>query len=119
LRIADALITQLNSFGKFIVRPTSAVHGFATPEQDPVAAGIELKVDAVLGGSLQQSSGTVCVTAQLHDVRDGFPLWGARFDARFTDIFAVEDALTAQVVSALASQLIGEAQSCDTRFESY
>jgi DNA-binding winged-HTH domains len=106
LRIADALITQLSSIGKFIVRPTSVVRGYANPEQDPVVAGSELKVDAVLGGSIQQSGGTVRVTAQLLGVRDGFPLWGARFDARFTDIFAVEDALSVQVVSALAPQLI-------------
>jgi DNA-binding winged helix-turn-helix (wHTH) protein len=117
LRVADALIVRLSSLGKFIVRPTSAVRRYADAEQDPVAAGNELNVDAVLGGSLQQSGGTVRVAAQLLDARDGFPLWGARFDARFTDVFAVEDALSIQLAGALASQWIGEAQSIDARLE--
>jgi DNA-binding winged helix-turn-helix (wHTH) protein len=108
LRIADAVITGLSSLGKLIVRPTSAVRKYAEPEQDPVAAGSELKVDAVLSGSLQQSDGRIRLTAQLLSVSDGSLLWGAQFDAQFTDIFAVEDSLSAQVVSALKSKLIGQ-----------
>lgn len=111
LRIADALITRLSGFGKLIVRPTSAVRKYTDPELDPVAVGSELKVDAVLGGSLQQSGERIRVTTQLLSVRDGAPLWGAQFDAHFTDIFAVEDSLSAQVISALKSQLMGEEKS--------
>jgi DNA-binding winged helix-turn-helix (wHTH) protein len=111
LRIADALITRLSGLGQLIVRPTSAVRKYTDPEQDPVAVGGELKVDAVLGGSLQQSGERIRVTTQLLSVRDGAPLWGAQFDAHFTDIFAVEDSLSAQVISALKSQLMGEEKS--------
>jgi len=117
LRIADALITRLSNFGKFIVRPTSAVRGYATSKQDPVTAGNELNVDAVLSGSLQQSGETVRTTAQLLDVRNGFPLWGATFDAQFTDIFSFEDALSVQMISALTWQLMGEAQSLALPFD--
>ena len=111
LRIADAVITKLSGFGKLIVRPTSAVRKYTDPEQDPVAVGGELKVDAVLSGSLQQSGERIRVTTQLLSVRDGAPLWGAQFDAPLTDIFEVEDSLSAQVISALKSQLMGEEKS--------
>jgi len=107
LRIADAVITRLSAIGKFIVRPTSAVRRYANPEQDLLAAGSELKVDAALGGSLQQLCEVVRVTAQLLNVGDGTSLWGAQFDARFTDIFAVEDDLSIQLIGALARRLIG------------
>jgi TolB-like protein len=84
------------------------VRKYADPEQDPVAVGGELKVDAVLSGSLQQSGRRIRVTAQLLSVSDGLPLWGAQFEAQFTDIFAVEDSLSAQVIDALKSKLIAE-----------
>lgn len=113
LRIADAVITQLSAFGKLIVRPTSAVRRYAIPEQDLLAAGSELKVDAALGGSLQQSCGVVRVTAQLINVGDGTSLWGAQFDARLTDTFAVEDALSIQLIGALTKQLIGAEEGID------
>lgn len=117
LRIADAVITRLSAFGKLIVRPTSAVRRYASPEQDLLAAGRELKVDAAMGGSLQQSCEMVRVTAQLLNVGDGTSLWGAQFDARFTDIFAVEDALSIQLIEALARQLIGEKKGIDARLD--
>ncbi|MGH9940365.1 MAG: hypothetical protein ACREAM_29335, partial [Blastocatellia bacterium] len=103
----------LSALRKLIVRPTSAVRKFEDPGQDPLAAGGELKVDAVLSGSLQQAGERVRVTAQLLNVSDGAPLWGAKFDARFTDIFAVEDALSIQLIGALARRLIGEEGEID------
>jgi DNA-binding winged helix-turn-helix (wHTH) protein len=119
LRLADAVITRLSGFGRLIVRPTSAVRKYADPEQDPVVVGGELKVDAVLTGSIQQSGKRIRVTAQLLNVRDGLPFWGAQFDAQFTDIFAVEDSLSTQVISALRSQLTGEERSLGARLGHY
>jgi DNA-binding winged helix-turn-helix (wHTH) protein len=117
LRIADAVITRLSAFGKFIVRPTSAVRRYASPEQDLLAAGSELKVDAALGGSLQQSREVIRVTAQLLNVGDGTTLWGAQFDARFTDIFAVEDDLSVQLINALTGKLIGGEEGIDASLD--
>ncbi|MEP7336135.1 MAG: winged helix-turn-helix domain-containing protein [Acidobacteriota bacterium] len=111
LRLADAVITRLSGLGSVAVSPTSAVRKYDYQEQDMVAMGGELKVDAVLGGSLQQSGKRIRLTTQLLSVRAGLPLWGAQFDAQFTDLFAVEDSLSEQVSSALMSQLIGQKQS--------
>jgi len=114
LRITDAVITRLSALSKLVVRPTSVVRRFADPEQDPLVAGGELKVDAILGGSLQQSGEHIRVTAQLLYVSDGAPLWGAQFDARFTDIFAVEDDLSIQLIGALAGHLVGAEEGIDS-----
>lgn len=119
LRLADALITKLSAFGKLIVRPTSAVRRYMDPEQDPVAVGGELKVDAVLSGSLQQADKRIRVTTQLLSVRDGLPLWGAQFDAQFTDLFAVEDAVSVQVSNALTALLLNEEEGVKSRAASH
>jgi adenylate cyclase len=44
----------------------------------------------------------VRVVAQLVDTRDGRVLWSARFDEALTDVFALQDTITRQIVGALA-----------------
>jgi TolB-like protein len=78
-----------------------------------------LKVDAVLSGSLQQLGECVRVTTQLLRVSDGATLWGAQFDAKSTDVFAVEDALSIQLVGALTKQLIGQEEEIGARLNPY
>ena len=105
LGMADALITRLSNIREVSVRPTSAVRRYGAREQDPVAAGRELRVGAVVEGSVQRVGEKVRVTVQLVSVRDGAPLWGQTFDEQFTDIFAVQDQISDQVARALTLSL--------------
>lgn len=105
LGMADALITRLSNIRQVSVRPTSAVRKYGGREQDPVAAGRELRVGAVVDGSVQRVGEQVRVTVQLVSVRDGAPLWAGTFDERFTDIFAVQDQISEQVARALTLSL--------------
>jgi tetratricopeptide (TPR) repeat protein len=109
--MADALITKLSNIRQISVRPTSAVLKFADAGRtDPVAAGRELTVDSVLEGSIQRAGDRVRVTVQLVSVRESRPLWAHSFDERLTDIFAVQDSISAQVAQALTLKLTGEEQ---------
>ena len=52
------------------------------------------------------------ITAQLIDATTGGHLWAERYDRELTDIFAVQDDVTAKIVSALALNLsAGDRQS--------
>ena len=113
--MADTLIAKLGNIGEVTVRPLSAVRRYAGLEQDPLAAGRQLGVDAVLDGTIQRSGDRVGVTARLVSVGDGRQLWEGRFDAQFTDIFSVQDAISEKVVAALALRLTGEEQKQLTR----
>ena len=108
LGLADALITRVSNIRQIVVRPTSVVRKYAGPEQDPVAAGRELLVDYVLDGYIRRSGDRVRVTMQMVGVRDGAALWAEKFDATFTDIFAVEDSVSKHVAEALTLTLSGE-----------
>lgn len=108
LGMADTLIARLSNLSKLNVRPTSAVRRYAELEQDAVAAGKELKVDAVLDGSIQRSGDRVRVTARLVGVEDGAPLWAETFNEKLTDIFAVQDSISERVTATLAVKLIGQ-----------
>ena len=101
LGMADALITKLSNIRELNIRPTSAVRKYDAPNQDPVAAGRELRVEAVIEGSVQRVGEKIRVTVQLVSVQDRVPLWGQKFDEHFTNIFAVQDRISEQVARAL------------------
>ena len=101
LGIADTLITGLGQLRQLIVRPISAVRGYTELDQDPISAGKEQRVDAVLDGSIQKSSERIRVTVRLLDVGDGHQLWSSKFDENFTHIFDVQDSIAHQVAAAI------------------
>ena len=105
LGMADALITRLAATGRVAVRPTGTVRRFAEADIDPVAAGRQLEVDAVLDGRLQRAGTRLRLTLQLVPTGGGPPLWADRFDEEFTHLFAVEDAVAERVASALVAEL--------------
>ena len=108
LGMADTLINRLSRINQIVVRPTSAVRKFTGVNEDAVAAGRELRVDAVLDGSLQRVNERIRVTVRLVRVEDGVPLWAGKFDERFTDLFAVQDSIAERVAGALTLTLTGE-----------
>ena len=105
LGMADALITKLSNIREINIRPTSAVRKYDAPNQDPVAAGRELGVEAVIEGSVQRIGDRIRVTVQLVSVRGGAPLWAEKFDEQFTNIFAIQDRISGQVAGALTLTL--------------
>lgn len=108
LGMADALINKLGSTGKITTRPTRAIQKYQNISLDPRAVGREQSVDAVLDGSIQRAGDRVRVTAQLIRVADGMQLWANTFDEEFTNLFAVEDAVSARVASSIRLELTGE-----------
>jgi TolB-like protein/DNA-binding winged helix-turn-helix (wHTH) protein/Flp pilus assembly protein TadD len=105
LGIADALITKLSRSGGLIVRPTSAIRKYTGAEVDPLAAGRALQVDAVLEGNIQHLADRLRISTRLIRVSDGTGLWSDSYDARFTDVFQVQDTVSQHVVDALAIQV--------------
>lgn len=105
--MADALITKLSNSRQIAVRPTSAVLRYSARGDDPLTAGRELGVDAVLDGKIQRVGDRLRVTVQLLRVSDGDSLWAEKFDEKFTDIFAVQDSISDQAAHSLTLQLTG------------
>ena len=104
LGMADTLITRLGRTD-LLVRSTGAVQKYAVPGLDPVAAGRDLQVDAVLEGSIQTAGDRLRTTVRLLRVADGSTLWAGTFDERLPDIFAVQDSISQRVAGALELEL--------------
>ncbi len=109
LGLADTLITKLGGLRQLIVRPTSAVRKYNHPEQDPLAAGREQEVQAVLDASLQRNGERIRVNVRLLKVSDGATLWSYQCDELYcADVFAMQDVISEQVAAALTNELTGE-----------
>jgi DNA-binding winged helix-turn-helix (wHTH) protein/TolB-like protein len=105
LGMTDALISKLSGLKQLRIRPTAAVRKYAATNQDAAAIGQELRVDSVLGGSVQRDGDRIRVTVQLIDAADGKVRWTSAFDEKFTDIFSVEDAISQNLAQAMAVKL--------------
>jgi TolB-like protein/tetratricopeptide (TPR) repeat protein len=101
LGLADATITELAAVRSLLVRPTAAILPYQGGAVDPVRAGRELSVDAIVDGSLQRRGPQVRVTAQLLSTSDGRPLWGTKIDANVDEVFRLQDDVAREVVRAL------------------
>jgi DNA-binding winged helix-turn-helix (wHTH) protein/TolB-like protein/Tfp pilus assembly protein PilF len=106
--MTETLITHLENLKQIVVRPVSAVRKYSDPQQDPIKAGQELQVDAVLDGSIQKAGDRIRVTVRLTNVHNGSTLWIQQFDENFTDIFKVQDSISQRVANSLPLNLNGE-----------
>jgi DNA-binding winged helix-turn-helix (wHTH) protein/TolB-like protein/cytochrome c-type biogenesis protein CcmH/NrfG len=115
LGMADTLIFRLSGLRGLVVRPISAVRKYADLNQDPLAAGREQQVDAVLDSTIQIAGGKVRVTARLVRVADGAVLWADRGEQQSADLFAVQDAIAEKLAGSLALKLTDEERQRLTR----
>jgi adenylate cyclase len=103
--ISEDIITDLSMLSDLhvIARNSSFVYkGTAVSVPDVARA---LGVRYVLEGSVRKAGNRVRVTAQLIDSGSGGHVWANRFDRDLTDIFAVQDELTQEIVGALKLKL--------------
>ncbi|MBA3694335.1 MAG: hypothetical protein H0W77_13010, partial [Acidobacteria bacterium] len=103
--MADAFIVSLSKIGDLQVRPTASVVPFAMSGANPIGAGRELKVEAILDGKIHQSGDNLRVSLQLIRVADGSLLWAEKFDGTMSGIFQLEDEISASIAQKLRRNL--------------
>lgn len=106
--LADTLISKLSGGDEIVVRPLSAIRQYTSVEQDSLTVGRELAVESVLDGTIQNWGDRIRISAKLLRTSDGKQLWAGQFDEKFTDIFAVQDAISEKVAAALKIRLGGK-----------
>jgi TolB-like protein/Tfp pilus assembly protein PilF len=109
--MTDAVISRLASLHDLAVRPTSSVLKYAQGPADPVQAAQELRVDSVLDGTYQSAAGSVRVSVQLIDAKNGTTRWAQRYDLRSGDMFKFEDELASRVVEGMRVQVSSAEQN--------
>jgi eukaryotic-like serine/threonine-protein kinase len=103
--IAGSLINNLATVPKLRVLAQSTVFRFKGRSIDPQAVGRELNVRAVLTGRIMQSGGSLRIGTELVDVATGTQLWGAQYDRKPGDIFAIQDEISNEISGNLRLKL--------------
>jgi serine/threonine protein kinase/tetratricopeptide (TPR) repeat protein len=103
--ITASLINILATVPKLRVMAQSTVFRFKGREIDPQTVGRDLNVRAVLTGRVMQSGGSLRIGAELVDVATGSQLWGAQYDRKPGDIFAIQDEISNEISGKLRLQL--------------
>ena len=107
--ISEDITASLSKLPKLFVisRTTTATYKDRDVTVKQVAE--ELGVRYVLEGSVQRQGERMRVTAQLIDALSGAHVWAGRYDRDMTDLFAVKDEITLNVVSNVGAELeLGE-----------
>ena len=102
--VTENLTTDLSRIGALRHR---AQHRLRHKDKriDVRVIGRDLGVRYVLEGSVRKAGNRVRVTGQLIDAESGAHIWADRFDRDLTDIFAVQDELTREIIAALKIKL--------------
>ena len=100
--LADAVITELARLRSLVVRPSSLIVKYQGREVDPIQAGRDLSVGAVLSSSFLRVGERLRVTTQLLDVQSGEILWSDRIDASAQDIIALQDNIASRIADGLS-----------------
>jgi adenylate cyclase len=99
--ISEDIITDLSKVGGLLVIARNSSFAYKGKSVDIRTVGRELGVAAVLEGSIRRAGNRVRINAQLIDTAKGAHLWADRYDRELSDIFAVQDEVTRQIVEAL------------------
>lgn len=103
--IAEDIITGLARFRDLFVIARNSSFTYKGAAVDIKRVGRDLGVSYVLEGSVRKAGNRVRITAQLVETATGNHLWAEKYDGDLSDIFELQDSITANVVGAIEPTL--------------
>ena len=106
--LTESIINSLSQLPNLKVMSRNAAFRFKGSNLDPVEAGRNLNVGAVLTGRLVKFDDRLVIKTELIKVEDGSQLWGDEYDSSLADIFSVQDEVSKKISQSLRLRLSGE-----------
>ena len=103
--LSEELLNSLAQIADLKVAARTSSFGYKDKSASVKEIGRDLDVAYVLEGSIRRAGERMRITAQLITVKDGYHLWSETYDRELEDIFAVQDDIAKQVVTALSLEL--------------
>jgi adenylate cyclase len=103
--LTEEIITALSKTPQMFVIARNSTFSYKGKPVKVQQVAEELGVRYVLEGSVRESDNRLRITAQLIDALTGRHLWAERYDRDLKDIFALQDEITLNILSALAVKL--------------
>jgi adenylate cyclase len=104
-RMVEEIITALSRVRWLFVIARNSSFAYKGKLPDLRQVGRELGVRYVLEGSVRKGGNRVRVTTQLIDASSGAHVWAERYDRDLSDIFTVQDEITASVAGVIEPAL--------------
>ena len=108
--ITEGLIHSLSQLPQLRVMSRSTVFRYKGKGADPQTVGRELKVGAVLVGTLVHHGDSLHLQSELVDARDGSEIWGTQYDRPISDTSAVQQEIVRDISEKLKLRLSPEDQ---------
>jgi serine/threonine-protein kinase len=105
--ITESIINTLSQLPELKVMSRNATFRFKGSNLDPVDAGRNLNVGAVLTGRLVKLNDRFVIKAELIKVADGSQLWGDEYNSSLADIFSVQNDVSKKISESLRLRLSG------------
>jgi TolB-like protein len=103
--IVEDIITALARFPSLFVIARNSSFTYKGRTVDIKQVGRELGVRYVLEGSVRKAGSRVRISGQLIQTETGAHIWAERYDSELSDVFALQDEITASVVGAIVPSL--------------
>jgi len=109
--VTESIINSLTQLPNLKVIARSSVFRYKGKESDPLTAGKELGVRAVLTGRILQRGDNLTISTELIDVRDNKQLWGEQYSEKISDLLSVQREIASKITANLRLKLSGEQQN--------
>jgi adenylate cyclase len=103
--LTDQIIATLSSVPKLFVIARNSTFTYKGKHVKVQHVSEDLGVRYVLEGSVRKAGDKIRVTAQLIDALNGHHLWAKQYDRNLDDIFAVQDEITKEIITAMQVKL--------------
>ena len=103
--LTEEIIAALSSVPKLFVIARNSTYTYKGKPVKVQQVSEELGVQYVLEGSVRKGGDKIRITAQLIDAITGKHLWAKRYDRNLDDIFAVQDEITKNIITAMQVKL--------------
>ena len=103
--LSEEIINALTKVAGLKVTARTSAFSFRSKDVEIGEIARKLNVEHILEGSVRKAGNRVRITAQLIKAADGFHVWSERYDRELTDIFAIQDEISAAITAQLKVSL--------------
>ncbi len=112
LGTADAIISQIGKLENFKVNPTESIINYSKNDssqydEDLFKLGNGINADILITGTLQQDGNSTRINVMFYHVENKRQICTAKLDGEFSNVFALQDSVSNQVLKKLLAEIEG------------
>ena len=111
--MSEEIINALSHVESLKVIARTSAFMFKGKQEDMREIGKKLDVETLLEGSVRKAGNRLRITAQLIKVSDGSHIWSGAYNRELTDVFAIQEEISLEIVDNLKVKLIGKEKKSD------